>query len=462
MARSNEPLKKDAAGTKLRSERDIQKIRDCLAKVAAGDYSAKISLSSDDPDLTAIADALNATIASIRTSTDYSRDANKHLESVNRKLKRMFDTSADIILQINKYGTVVDINKSVKKVLGFDPDDLIGKHFAKLGILPADIIPNVTQRFRTAIVTGRVEGVIDLKVQSKDGETLCMEAGITPLRTGDEIDGAVVVMRDVTDHIKADEEMRRQKEKLRAIISSLEDLIFILDKDLHFIEYYQSPDMPDLDIYVKPKDYIGKAIKDIFPRSVAQDLERVVRNCLKTKKSQQFDYPWDILGATLRFSARITPILDKKAEPTGVTVLVRDITSRIKTEKALEESEKKYRNIFEHSPQGFILLDTEGHIIDVNRKICDWLGYKREEILGKDHMLYPFLTKAGKITAMRKFVQRLTGKTIPAYELEFVTKSGEIFPGEVVVMQIRDDNDKVIQFLTMITDITPRRNTEIK
>jgi len=138
------------------------------------------------------------------------------------------------------------------------------------------------------------------------------------------------------------------------------------------------------------------------------------------------------------------------------------IWSRIKTEKALEDSEKKYRNIFENSPQGFILLDTDGRIIDLNKKICDWLGYKPEEILGKDHMLYPFLTKAGKITAMRKFVQRLTGKTIPAYELEFVTKDGEIFVGEVSVMQIRDDNDKVIQFLTMITDITSRRNTDTK
>jgi PAS domain S-box-containing protein len=154
--------------------------------------------------------------------------------------------------------------------------------------------------------------------------------------------------------------------------------------------------------------------------------------------------------------------LDKEAESSGVTVLVRDITSRIKIEKALEESEKKYRNIFENSPQGFILLDTEGRIIDVNKKICDWLGYKPEEILGKDHILYPFLTKAGKITAMRKFVQRLTGKTIPAYELEFVTKSGEIFLGEVVAMQIRDDKDRVKQFLTMITDITSRRDTGAK
>ncbi len=462
MAKPDETSKKETAGLKTRSDRDIQKIQNGLTRVAAGDYSAKISLSGDDPDLTAIAEALNDTIASVRNATDYFRDANKQLESANKKLKRMFDTSTDIILQVNRYGTLVDINKSVKKVLGYDPEDFIGKHFAKLGVLPGEIIGKVTHKFRDAVNTGKADRVIDLEIKSKDGEKLCMEAGITLLKTGDEIDGAVVVLRNITDHVQADEKMQLQKEKLRAIISSLDDLIFILDKDLRFVEYYQSADMPDLDIYAKPKDYIGKSIKDIFPRPVAQDLEKVVRTCLKTKKSQQFDYPWDILGANLWFSARITPILDKEAESSGVTVLVRDITSRIKIEKALEESEKKYRNIFENSPQGFILLDTEGRIIDVNKKICDWLGYKPEEILGKDHILYPFLTKAGKITAMRKFVQRLTGKTIPAYELEFVTKSGEIFLGEVVAMQIRDDKDRVKQFLTMITAITSRRDTGAK
>jgi len=99
------------------------------------------------------------------------------------------------------------------------------------------------------------------------------------------------------------------------------------------------------------------------------------------------------------------------------------------------------------------LLDTEGHILDVNKKICNWLGYKPEEIIGKDHILYPFLTKKGKITAMRKFMQRLTGKVLPAYELEFITKTGEAFLGEVLAMQIHDEKGKIVQILVMITPV---------
>ena len=237
----------------------------------------------------------------------------------------------------------------------------------------------------------------------------------------------------------------------------MEDILFIVDQDFTFIEYYQSSELPDLSIYLKPKDYLGRSIKDVFPHVAAQEIEKAVRTCIKSKKSQQLDYPWPIGDSVLWFSARISPLLDKDANVGGVTVVARDVTRRAKAEKALAESEKKYRNIFENSPQGFMLLDTEGRILDVNKKICDWLGYKPEEIIGKDHILYPFLTKAGKITALRKFMQRLSGKTLPAYKLEFITKTKEVFLGEILAMPIRDEQGKAVEFLVMITPVQDKK-----
>ena len=55
---------------------------------------------------------------------------------------------------------------------------------------------------------------------------------------------------------------------------------------------------------------------------------------------------------------------------------------------------------------------------------------------------------------MKKFFQRLLGKDLPAYELEFVTKNGEKFLGEVLAMQIWDEQGKIAQILVMISDIT--------
>jgi two-component system cell cycle sensor histidine kinase/response regulator CckA len=444
---------------KQRDKKDFEKILAGLANAAKGDLSTKIKLSAKDEELAAIAAGFNEMISELRNAADDAREARNDLERVTKKLKRIFEASNDIILQVNKYGTFVDINRSVEDILGYKTDDLIGKHFAKSGAIPAKEIPKLTKSFKEAITSGQVTNVTELELLAKDGNKICMEASTKLIKQDDEIEGAVVVLRDTTRRSRAEKALHEQDERLRSIITSMEDFIFILDKDLQFVDYYQSAEHPDPTMYTKPEEYIGKSMKDVFPKQVAQDFDKAIRYCIKTQQSQQLDYPWDILGAKLWFSANISPLMDIEGKASGVTVVVRDITLRIKTEKALEESEEKYRKIFENSPQGFIILDTEGHIIDVNKKICDWLGYRPDEMIGKDHMFYPFLTKTGKVTAMKKFFQRLLGKVLPAYELEFVTKSGEKFLGEVLAMQIRDDEGKIVQILAMITDVTNRNKS---
>ena len=442
---------------KEQDAKDREKIIKGLESAARGDFSTKIKLSGDNKELSAIASSFNEMISKLRDAADNVREDRDNLERVTKKLKRIFEASNDIILQVNKYGTFVDINRSVEEVLGYKPDDLIGKHFAKSGAIPSKEVVKLTRSFKDAISSGKATNVVELELIAEDGTTVLMEASTKLIRHDDEVEGAVVVLHDVTRRSQAEKALHDQEERLRSIITSMEDFIFILDKDLQFVDYYQSAEHPDPTMYTKPDEYIGKSIKDVFPKQVAQDFEKAIRYCIKTGQSQQLDYPWDILGAKLWFSARISPLADIEGKTSGVTVVVRDITLRIKTEKALEESEKKYRKIFENSPQGFILLDTEGHIIDVNKKICDWLGYRADEMIGKDHMLYPFLTKAGKVTAMKKFFQRLLGKVLPAYELEFITKSGETFLGEVLAMQIRNDNGQIVQILAMITPVTSRQ-----
>ena len=62
--------------------------------------------------------------------------------------------------------------------------------------------------------------------------------------------------------------------------------------------------------------------------------------------------------------------------------MVHDITERIKAEKALNESEKKYRNIIEIANEGIMIADPSGRINFVNAKMTEMLGYSSKELLG--------------------------------------------------------------------------------
>ena len=440
----------------MSKNKDLQEILDGFERASSGDFSTRIKLSGKDPDLVTITKGFNNMIKDLRDSADLERYSQAAHERATNKLKKIFEASNDIILQVNKYGTFVDINNRVKDILGYKPVDLIGKHFARSGAVPAKQIPKLTKAFKDAITSGKATDVTELELKAKDGSIVLMEASTKLIRREDEIEGAVVILRDITKRRQAEEALLDHKDRLRSVIASVEDLVFMLDEDLRFVKYYQSPEHPEM--HAKPQDYIGKSFKDVFPRSVTREFEKVIHTCMNKKKNQQLDYPWNIPGGdTLWFNARLAPRLDSEDNISGVTVVVRNITPRIKIEQALQDSQKKYKKIFENSPQGFILLDRDGYIIDVNKKICDWLGYKPEELLGKNHLVYPFLTRKGKAKAMVKFTQRMTGKVVPGYDLEFITKRGETFIGEVLAMQIRDDEGKIQQILAMITDITDRK-----
>ncbi len=436
--------------------KDYQKILDAMARAGNGDFNTEISLSTDDPDLVAFAQGFNRMIRKLKSIMDEMRDSNRQWEIKAKRLMKIFDGSRDIIIQINRYGTIVDINKSVKEILGYDPDDLKGKHFAKSGVIVEEEISKLLDRFNIAIKKGLGRDLLELRTRSRNGEILIMEASINLVRVEDEIEGVIVVLRDITRHLQTDARLKEEKEKLKTIVSSIEDVILILNKDGHLVEYYKSPPFQESFVFAKIDDFIGKSIKGILPRSVAGEIDKALQACMKTGKIKQFDYSYPLHKEDLWFNARISPVRNYDNNIVGATIVIRDITQHIGMEKALEQSERKYREIFENSPQGLIILDGEGRITDVNRKLCEWLGYKRQEVIGKDHIMYPFLTKSGKIVAMRKFIQRLSGKFVEPYELEFIARDGTVFVGEIDARPIRDEKGNIVLIVVVITDVTKR------
>ncbi len=77
-------------------------------------------------------------------------------------------------------------------------------------------------------------------------------------------------------------------------------------------------------------------------------------------------------------------------------------------EKALTESEEKYRTIFESANDALILLDKKGKILDVNKKLTDASGYDKAELVGKRiTSLTKIMSKKSLAVVARNFVKRI-------------------------------------------------------
>ena len=94
--------------------------------------------------------------------------------------------------------------------------------------------------------------------------------------------------------------------------------------------------------------------------------------------------------------------------------------------------------------------------------MVDWLGYKVDEIIGKNLLEFPFFSDKSKMKVMSKYKERMAKKSveIPPYELEFIGKSGKIFIGRIYTRLIQSDVKGNTQDLVMISDITDEKKSE--
>jgi len=147
---------------------------------------------------------------------------------------------------------------------------------------------------------------------------------------------------------------------LKAIISSTEDIILILDKDLHLIEYYKSLEFKNNFIFAKLEDYIGKSINGIFPKKVASGIEKSFRLCIKNGKIIQFDFPYSISKENYWFDIRVVPIVDSNKDVIGLSVAIRDITQRIAWKKRWSRVRKDNARFLKIHPRDSLFLMTRG------------------------------------------------------------------------------------------------------
>lgn len=125
-----------------------------------------------------------------------------------------------------------------------------------------------------------------------------------------------------------------------------------------------------------------------------------------------------------------------------------------------QDIERKYQLIFDVSPEAIVLLDETGTILSTNERLHEWLGYRTEDIVGRQIVSLPFITDASKGLIMKNFALRQAGGPALSYEIEAVNKKGDHKFGRIIEAVLKDSRGKTIRNLSMISDITDRVNLE--
>ncbi|MGY5861836.1 MAG: PAS domain-containing protein [Candidatus Thorarchaeota archaeon] len=273
----------------------------------------------------------------------------KDMEDSLRKSERARTAILDSIGEHVNYYENLDMrirwtNTAAAESVNMTPEEIVGKpcyetwHGTER---PCDFCP-VIKAFETGESHHREMRTPDGRVWLVKGYPVRDENGT--------LIGVVEVTRETTEQVIAEDALKESEEKHRTLVQSLNDTIFVLNKDDAFVEFYPPGTVDSL---AHQGRVIGRNIKDILPPKGADTLSRLSAEVRKTGKHTSTEYSMPMGDDRRWFSCGI----DLHQDGESTVFVARDITETRMTEQALKESESSYRSIFENSPVSIWIED---------------------------------------------------------------------------------------------------------
>jgi PAS domain S-box-containing protein len=130
---------------------------------------------------------------------------------------------------------------------------------------------------------------------------------------------------------------------------------------------------------------------------------------------------------------------DINGEPLGLLLIIRDITQRNQSQRALAESEARYRKLIEASPDDIAEVDLEGNFILLNRRAAEMHGFDSVEEMKKKKFMELIATdyRDAARELMEEIVRTGFARDV---KMEFLRKDGSCFPVETNAICMKDEN----------------------
>ncbi len=164
-------------------------------------------------------------------------------------------------------------------------------------------------------------------------------------------------------------------------------------------------------------------------------------------------------GGSFTGEISIAVIKGASGDPRGFIATVRDVTARKSAERALLQSEERFRSAFELAPVGMYLASPEGWLVLVNRALCDILGYSEREL--QKMRLSAIITHGEQESYQELRAKMLRGDlTTSKLETRFIHHSGATIVVQESILLLRTADGVPVYFVAHVEDITKRKELE--
>ena len=368
--------------------------------------------------------------------------AEDSLRESEERFRKFFENEPEYCYMISPEGTIIDINASVLKVLGYDKNEIIGKP-----LLTTIYAPSSREKAKRLFIKWKKTGKLrneELNIITKDGleRTILLSADVVKDANG-EIVHSISVQRDITERKQAEEALQEKEEFNYALFQYNPVETIVVDRGGRVIRSNMAkreagdrlPNIGD----VMYKDYAGKH---------ETDMHAELMECIRASKMKKFP---ELKYGDKFLSVTIAPF------PKGAIVASQDITERKRAEEELRESEEKYRTLVENVGEGVGVVDLDERFIFVNPMVGQLFGLPSEELIGRS--LEEFMDP-DQIEIIRKQTEIRDKGRQTQYELRIRQPDGDERYLFVTARPQFDSNGNLINVLGIFHDITERKRAE--
>ncbi len=345
------------------------------------------------------------------------------------------------------------INEPLAKINGISREEHIGRRVRDLLPEIADTVEPIVER---VFATGEAVSDFEMTGQTpaSPGFRRSWLTGFYPVRNRDgDVTMVGAVVTEITERKLVEEALRESEERFRVALKNSPIIVYRNDLEGRFTWVH------GLRGDYTEEDLIGRRGEDFLPPDRAREINALKQQVIDDGVGLRTEFWMHLNGTRHYYDMTIEPLRDASQHIVGLTVAMMDITSLKETERALRDSERRFRGTFENAAIGIAHVDGDGRWLRVNQKLCDIVGYSRAEMT---RTTFQEITHPDDLERDVEQFRRLIDGEIGSYQLEkrYFHKSGRVIWTALSVALQRDDDGGFAYAISMIEDITARKHAE--
>ena len=370
-------------------------------------------------------------------------------EAVRRRI--LIEQSRDGIVVLDQNGRVYESNQRFAVMLGYSPEEVLQLHVWDWEFQFTR--EQVIEMIRSVDETG---DHFETQHRRKDGTIYDVEISTNgTVFAGEKM--IFCVCRDITKRKNAEEALRKSEEKLRRMFEVVSDGVVVTDLNGVIVDVNDR--LLEMHGFSSRDEILSRHVLELVApfdreKTMVNDQKALEKGFVRSIEASLLK----VDGSVFLCELNMNLLKDASGNPVGFITTGRDITERKQAEKALKESEEKFRTFMETASDLMLIADKYGNITYVNEAMARTLGYSKEEMIGMH--ITQLLSKEALGKDFKPNWDKFITNGEVTLDTTFATNDGKDIYGELKAVGVYGNDGKYAGSRAVFRDLTERKNME--